>query len=56
MQLNFAGLLLVGLGIVALGLAISGNYKSFGQSLKTSLAAPTKGQPEPAKRPGEGGK
>lgn len=38
MQLNFVGLVLVGLGIVLLGLGISGNYKSFGSSLKQALA------------------
>lgn len=34
MQLNFLGLLLIGLGILLLGLGISGNYKTFGASLK----------------------
>lgn len=38
MQLNFAGILVIGLGIVAVGLAISGNYKTFGQSVKASLS------------------
>ena len=37
MQLNFVGLVLVGLGIVLLGLGISGNYKTFGASLKTGF-------------------
>ena len=37
MQLNFVGLLLIGLGIVLLGLGISGNYKAFGASLKNGF-------------------
>jgi len=36
-QLNFMGLILIGLGIVLLGLGISGNYKSFGASLKAGV-------------------
>jgi len=37
MQFNFVGLILVGLGIIFLGLGISGNYKSFGASLKAGV-------------------
>lgn len=37
MQLNFVGLVLVGLGIIFLGLGISGNYKDFGASLKAGI-------------------
>lgn len=37
MQLNFLGLILVAVGIVLLGLGISGNYKTFGASLKGSV-------------------
>ncbi len=37
MQLNFVGLVLVGLGIILLGLGISGNYKSVGASLKAGV-------------------
>lgn len=37
MQLNFVGLVLVGLGIILLGLGISGNYKHFGASLKSGF-------------------
>lgn len=39
MQLNFVGLVLVGLGIILLGLGISGNYGSFGASLKSGVKA-----------------
>ncbi len=39
MQLNFAGLILMILGLVILGLGISGNYKNFGASLKQSFQA-----------------
>lgn len=46
MQLNFLGLILVGVGIVALGLGISGNYKVFGQSV-----AKTVGSKERIKKP-----
>lgn len=38
MQLNFVGLLLLGVGIILLGLGISGNYKDFGASLKAGFA------------------
>ena len=38
MQLNFLGLILVGVGVVALGLGISGNYKAFGQSVAKSVS------------------
>ena len=37
MQLNFAGLLLLGVGVLLLGLGISGNYGSFGKSLRAGL-------------------
>ena len=37
MQLNFLGLLIIGLGILLLGLGISGNYKTFGASLKSGF-------------------
>ena len=39
MQLNFMGLILMGLGIIVLGLGISGNYKTFGASLKQAIQA-----------------
>ena len=37
MQLNFMGLVLMALGIILLGLGISGNYKTFGNSLKSAI-------------------
>lgn len=37
MQLNFLGLLLIGIGLLLLGLGISGNYKTFGASLKNGF-------------------
>lgn len=37
MQLNFVGLVLIGVGIIVLGLGISGNYKNFGASLKSGV-------------------
>ena len=37
MQLNFVGLVLIGVGIIVLGLGISGNYKNFGASLKSGI-------------------
>ncbi len=43
MQLNFLGLVLVAVGIVCLGLGISGNYKTFGKSVKASAKKPTGG-------------
>ena len=39
MQLNFLGLVLVGIGIIALSLGISGNYKTFTQTVTQSLRA-----------------
>ena len=39
MQLNFLGLVLIALGIILLGLGISGNYKTFGASLKSAIQA-----------------
>ncbi len=39
MQLNFLGLVLVGIGIIALALGISGNYKTFTQTVTQSLRA-----------------
>ena len=39
MQLNFAGLILLIVGVILLGLGISGNYKTFGSSLKSSFQA-----------------
>ena len=39
MQLNFMGLVLMALGIILLGLGISGNNKTFGASLKSAIQA-----------------
>ncbi len=39
MQLNFLGLVLVGIGIIALALGISGNYKTFTQTVTQSVRA-----------------
>ena len=39
MQLNFMGLVLIALGVILLGLGISGNYKNFGGSLKSAIQA-----------------
>lgn len=38
MQLNFLGLVLVAIGIVCLGLGVTGNYKNFGASVAASVA------------------
>lgn len=37
MQLNFLGLVLVGIGIIALSLGISGNYRTFTQTVTQSV-------------------
>lgn len=52
MQLNFAGLLILALGIVLLGLGISGNYATFGSSLKAGVKRPANkgGESTPGRR------
>ena len=37
MQLNFVGLLVLGGGLLLLALGINGSYKTFGQSLASSI-------------------
>ena len=49
MQLNFLGLLIVGIGILLVGLGVSGNYATFGQALKSGIW-------NPKKEPNAGGK
>ena len=53
MQLNFAGLVLVGIGVVMLGLGISGNYKTFAATIKAGVTnrEPTKPPSEPPTQP-----
>ena len=44
MELNFAGLLMVGVGVVLLGLGISGNYKTFFPSVIAGVTGQTQSE------------